>query len=189
MYYLYKFTNLINGKIYYGMTNDVKQRVATHKSMAKTKITSNPFHNAIRKYGFENFTLEVISEFSSRDDCCVAEINVISLAKEIGEDIYNLHPGGLGGFSILTKSEEEVEEWREKQRNSRQGKTPALGMKHTEENKELFGMYGKLRWDIYGRYPAEEIIMLSFKDAKEKHGISKTHYYRLRKQLETNDLE
>ena len=87
MYYLYKFTNLINGKIYYGMTNDVKQRVATHKSMAKTKITSNPFHNAIRKYGFENFTLEVIAEFSSRDECCVAEINVISLAKEIGEDI------------------------------------------------------------------------------------------------------
>lgn len=189
MYYLYKFTNQVNGRVYYGMTNDVNQRVAVHKSRAKTKVTSNPFHNAIRKYGFENFKFEIIEEFETKDSCCVAEIAAISKAKENGECIYNLHPGGLGGFSILTKSEVEIEEWREKQRIARKGKTPALGMKHSDENKKLFSEFGKKRWDIYGRYPVEEIVNMSFKDAKEKYGISKTHYYRLRKQFKTNDLE
>ena len=189
MYYLYKFTNLINGKIYYGMTNDVRQRFATHKSSAKSKETSNPFHNALRKYGIDNFKFEVLEEFEDKDTCCKAEIDVINLAKENNVVIYNLHPGGLGGFSIFTKTEEEIELWREKQRIARQGKKPALGMKHSEENKKLFGEFGKLRWDIYGRYPAEEILEYSFKDANEKYGISKTHYYRLRKQLRNNESE
>jgi hypothetical protein len=104
-------------------------------------------------------------------------------------DIYNLHPGGLGGFSILTKSEVEIEEWREKQRIARKGKTPALGMKHSDENKILFGEFGKKRWDIYGRYPAEEVVNMSFKEANKKFGISKTHYYRLRKQFKIGELE
>jgi len=53
-------------------------------------------------------------------------------------------------------------------------------MKHTEENKKFFGECGRLRWDKYGRYPAE-VTAMSFKEANEKYGISKTHYYRMRR--------
>lgn len=169
------------------MTNNFEQRLASHKSAAKTRNTSNPFHNAIRKYGIGSFVWEIIGEFLDRDSCCSAEIEVISNAKLVGEGTYNLHPGGDGGFSIFELPLERQEEWRNKQREARKGKTPALGMKHTEDNKMLFGEYGKLRWDIYGRYPVDEIVNMSFKEAKEKYGISKTHYYRLRKQARNNE--
>lgn len=189
MYYLYKFTNLINGRTYYGMTNNVKQRISSHICSSKSNKTTNPFHNAIRLYGIENFNCEVLAEFEDRLDCCEAEIEAINNAKSNNEDVYNLHPGGEGGFSIFSLPEEQQNAWREKQRNSRKGKTPALGMKHTEDNKNLFGMYGKLRWDIYGRYPVDEIMILSFIEANRKYGISKTHYYRLRKQFRNNESE
>lgn len=189
MYYLYKFSNLVNGKSYYGMTSNVNKRFASHKSKSKTDKITNPFHNALRKYGIDNFRFEIIKDFEDKESCCDAEVNAIGFAKESDEQVYNLHPGGLGGFSILTKPEVEIDLWREKLRNSRKGKTPALGMKHTDDNKRLFGEYGKLRWDIYGRYSAEEILELSFKNANIKYGISKTHYYRLRKQFRTNDSE
>jgi hypothetical protein len=65
-------------------------------------------------------------------------------------------------------------------KEKRKGRKPALGMKHTEDNKKKFGEFGKMRWDIYGRYP-DDVINYSFNEAKEKYGISKTHYYRLRK--------
>ena len=187
MYYLYKFTNLINCRTYYGMTNDFKQRLYSHISCAKTNKTTNPFHNAIRLYGIENFKYEILLEFENKTECCEAEVWFISEAISNGEDVYNLHPGGEGGFSIFSLPQEQQDAWREKQRESRKGKTPALGMKHSEANKELFGMYGKLRWDIYGRYPVDEVLGLSFIEANREYGISKTHYYRLRKQHGNNE--
>ena len=60
-------------------------------------------------------------------------------------------------------------------------------MKHTEENKKKFGEFGKLRWDKYGRYP-DTVVNLSFIEANKQHGISKTHYYRLRKLANTSDV-
>jgi hypothetical protein len=70
---------------------------------------------------------------------------------------------------------------------SRIGGKPFLGKRHTEETKALCGKYGKLRWDMYGRYPSE-VTKYSFKDAHLKFNISKTHYYRLLKRDKSNDL-
>lgn len=189
MHYLYKILNTKSGSVYFGVTNDVYQRWAAHKSAALKKDIKSPLYCAIRSYGADVFSIEVLQEFSSREEAYSAEVAVIAKCKEEKVKTYNLHPGGTGGFSMLEKSPEEVEQWKARQRVARVGKTPALGMKHSDENKRLFSMYGKLRWDLYGRYPVEEIICLRCVDAMRKYGISKTHYYRLRKQLVTNDNE
>jgi group I intron endonuclease len=55
--YIYKLTNLINGKIYIGQTNNLERRLKEH---LYDKRRNKPIHNALIKHGRENFSLEVI---------------------------------------------------------------------------------------------------------------------------------
>ena len=58
--YIYKIINLINNKIYIGSTiKNPKHRWMQHKASAKHNSRCR-FHRAIRKYGVENFQLEII---------------------------------------------------------------------------------------------------------------------------------
>lgn len=57
--YIYKFTNKINGKVYIGQTYNLQTRLNSHKSKALN--TKNKFYNAVRKYGWENFELSILS--------------------------------------------------------------------------------------------------------------------------------
>lgn len=182
MYYLYRLTNTVSGTVYYGISKDPKQRFARHKHVALKRKLKSKLASAMLSYGVDKFALDIVEEFTSRQDAYDAEVNIIAYNKANGVKSYNLHPGGSGGFSIYEKSEEEIEQWRAKKRKARQGQTPALGMKHTEETKKLCGKYGKLRWDIYGRYDVNSVLSLRCVDAMRKYGISKTHYYRLKKQ-------
>lgn len=61
---IYKFTNKINGKHYIGQSINLEMRKYAHKSSAyneKTKDYNSQFHQAIRKYGLENFDYEIIA--------------------------------------------------------------------------------------------------------------------------------
>ena len=57
--YIYKFTNRINDKVYIGQTYNLQTRLNSHKSKALN--TKNKFYNAVRKYGWENFELSILS--------------------------------------------------------------------------------------------------------------------------------
>lgn len=52
---IYKFTNLVNGKIYIGQSVDIERRLNEHKRRNEQRIDK-----AIKKYGFENFNFEII---------------------------------------------------------------------------------------------------------------------------------
>ena len=64
MGYIYKIINLVNGKVYIGQTvTSIQQRFTEHKSKSKNlKDISCPLHNAMRKYGIENFEVYQIEE-------------------------------------------------------------------------------------------------------------------------------
>lgn len=65
---IYKITNTINGKVYIGQTNDFSQRMRGHKSTAyneKDHSYNLPLYCSIRKYGWDNFTKEIIEESDS----------------------------------------------------------------------------------------------------------------------------
>jgi group I intron endonuclease len=61
---IYKFTNLINNKVYIGKTFNLKERISIHRS-ASTNLL---LHKSIRKYGRDNFSIEVLYEFEVRPD-------------------------------------------------------------------------------------------------------------------------
>lgn len=57
---IYKITNLINNHIYVGQSIDIKRRFREHKSENSLVVDK-----AIKKYGVENFSFEIIEECDS----------------------------------------------------------------------------------------------------------------------------
>ena len=169
--------------MYIGITNNLSRRFACHKSSARAG-KKTPLYDCMRKYGIDSFLICLVKEFETLSEVQQAEIEAIAYARANNWKILNLADGGECGYVV---PEERKAEWKANLSKARQGRKPALGMKHTDETKKLCGEYGKLRWDMYGRYP-EEVIQYSFKEAKDKFGISKTHYYRLLKRAKSNDL-
>lgn len=178
MYKIYKITNIVTNKYYIGMTKqEVSKRFSQHKSSSKKPNPKNYLYNTMKKYGIENFIIEQLFKFSTKEECCRKEIELIS--ENIGG--YNLAKGGETGFSMLEKSEEEIANWKEALCEKRKGKKPALGMKHTEENKKLFSKVSREYWDSQETYSWDDMKDYTYKEAIKKFGISQTHYYRLKK--------
>lgn len=93
---IYCATNLLNSKKYVGQTVQVmEKRKRQHLGDAK-KGFKNPFYNAIRKYGEENFTWEIlctaddIEELNAREEYFIAAYGTLAY-KGKG---YNLMAGG-----------------------------------------------------------------------------------------------
>lgn len=169
--YLYEITNTVTPDVYVGIARkSVRSRWAAHKSAAKKY--NWPLYSAMNKYGADKFKLTIIGNFSTEADLLAAERERVAFHRKHNRCL-NILDGGESYFPIKNK-----EAWKEKLKEKRAGRTPALGMKHSEENKKLFSECGKKRWDIHGRYP--DISNLSFSEAHKKYGISKTHYYRKR---------
>lgn len=111
MYYVYRITNNINNKVYYGKTNNIITRWTHHKNYAiggKEKYPKHfqAIHAAMNKYGINNFTFEIILTTKDELFSLEFEVNLITAAKQIG-NCYNLTNGGEGtsGFhhSNITK--------------------------------------------------------------------------------------
>lgn len=71
MHYIYKYTNLQTGHSYIGQTNDLRKRYNGHKSESFNPKASGywlPFHCAIRKYGIENFSYEILEEIADGEN-------------------------------------------------------------------------------------------------------------------------
>lgn len=91
---IYKITNTINNKIYIGQSVRIKDRWNEHCNPSPNKHSI--ISQAIKKYGKENFTFEVIEE-CSQDQLDEREVFWIKYYNSF-EDGYNLTRGGSHGF-------------------------------------------------------------------------------------------
>ena len=77
---IYCYTNKINNKKYIGQTINPKDRFTKHKS-AINNVSDNeyntPLHRAMRKYGYENFDYEILSEAKTIEELNKLEIYYI----------------------------------------------------------------------------------------------------------------
>ena len=91
---IYKITNLINQKIYIGLTTcTLKERWQNHKGCVK----SDPRHlyRSMRKYGIENFKIEIVEETDSLEKLAQLEDYYINLYNSRDPNVgYNLSAGG-----------------------------------------------------------------------------------------------
>ena len=97
--FIYKITNIINGKIYIGQTiQNVKERFYQHcATKCSNEVLNMAIHKAIKKYGKSNFTLEVIEEvdrntLNDREKFWIEYYNSYNKG-------YNSTKGGQDGFN------------------------------------------------------------------------------------------
>ena len=98
-YLIYKATNTKNGKIYIGLTGrTLAKRRDGHKCDASARLYNLPFHNALRKYGFESFAWDTLeSEIPDRVSAQAKEKEFIKSYKSQDNSIgYNVTSGGDG---------------------------------------------------------------------------------------------
>jgi hypothetical protein len=98
-HFLYKTTNLINGKYYYGMHS-------TYKLDDGYLGSGKMLRYSIRKYGKENFNCDILEFYKSREDLVNAEVKLIT--EDYINDMLcmNLKKGGTGGIS--SKEHQEI---------------------------------------------------------------------------------
>lgn len=91
---IYIIKNTINNKVYIGQTVNIKQRWQQYKSAVKKENTSQVILKAMRKYGFENFYIEVLEEQVENYD--EKEQYWIQIYNSRVPNGYNIAPGGQG---------------------------------------------------------------------------------------------
>lgn len=134
---VYLLRNKINNKIYVGKALNIKYRMSKHKSSPKSwNRGKSAIINAIKKYGWDNFELEILETYDNID-------NVALLAKET-EWIRKLDSTNPQiGYNIL----ESGTDW--------------TGNHHTEETKQILSKLASERYSgennpMFGRNHSEE---------------------------------
>lgn len=93
MGYIYKITNIINGKVYIGQTiQSIESRWEQHKRSSTYK--NYALYYAMRKYGIDNFKIEMVEECDNKE-LNDKEIKWISFYNSY-HDGYNMTLGGNG---------------------------------------------------------------------------------------------
>lgn len=194
IYHIYKLTCQITEKSYIGFTNNVLRRMRQHKKAAAVEIPKNYIHKAIKKYGWENFEMNVL--FSSKDkDYMLHEMEpyFIVYYNSISNG-YNLTRGGQSreGYKnkeprtpltleqkeyigICTKQAMADPEIRQKLRDGQKKIIRPKGYKHTEQSKKNMsqGHLSSMNDDIRNRISEASKIMWLDPEIREKHIISR----------------
>ena len=97
--YIYIFKNLVNSKCYIGQTRQkIKYRYQQHLRANDTY----PLHEAIKKYGIEQFSFEIIETINKNNkEELVQELNNLEISyikqyNSLAPNGYNIEKGGVG---------------------------------------------------------------------------------------------
>ena len=113
---IYKVTNLINNKIYIGLTSyPLQKRINNHIYNSNRDNPKSIFHKAIKKYGITNFKFEILEDnifqksiLRERENFYILENK--SYLKDIG---YNYTLGGEGESLFLGRENEVIQKYNE----------------------------------------------------------------------------
>ena len=108
-YVVYKHTNKINGRVYIGIT--------CQKPEARWKDglgyeTNQYFSRAIKKYGWENFSHDILYVGLEKEDAQAQEVKLIAFYQDSESGCYNILPGGGLGRAGIPMSDEAKEKLR-----------------------------------------------------------------------------
>lgn len=114
--YIYKITNKVNGKIYIGQSiRPIEQRFQRHINDAVNNILDTHFARAIRKYGKENFYIELVETCDNQTELNLREQYWIRKYDSINNGYNETDATSkCGGNTYMSKTESEMKEISEK---------------------------------------------------------------------------
>lgn len=140
--YIYKTTNLIDGLIYIGQKH-------SNKFLGNAYLGSGKLiRRAIKKYGKENFTVELLEEISCKEDMDAREIFWIAFYNSTDHTIgYNISEGGFVNRTMRGENNpfygrHHSEESKKKVSESKKGNIPWNKGK-TKKDDERIALYAK----------------------------------------------
>ncbi|MCZ2224288.1 MAG: GIY-YIG nuclease family protein [Chitinophagales bacterium] len=146
MFYLYKITNLIDNKIYIGITNNFNRRMYRHKK----ECHNEHLKRAIEKYGWENFNKEILKILETKEEVIKEELDTIEYYRNNFFELYNISGGGEGTVYLKMSDEtkKKISDFNkvfantDKERKDRSNrikgnKNPNFGIPMTDERKNL----------------------------------------------------
>lgn len=150
-YTVYKHTSP-SGKVYIGITSKKPEYRWNHGRGYK-EIDQPVFYRAIKKYGWDNITHEILYSGLQEKDAKNLEISLIKQYKSLGLS-YNITDGG-DGFRGAThrKGKKASEETKRKMREARRGTNKGVNnpMYGRHETNPAYGKFGK-------EHPASKVV-------------------------------
>lgn len=111
MHLIYCYTNLINNKKYIGQTNNLKRRIKQHKDDSFTNYNEARYnqliHQAIRKYGLDNFKIDILEDSIPIELIDKKEKYYIREYNTMVPNGYNLTEGGMANKTAPVPSKYE----------------------------------------------------------------------------------
>jgi group I intron endonuclease len=167
MYKIYLITNLKNNKQYVGITKfSLEERFCQH--IKRGFILTE----AIRKYGKDLFSIELIEEVETAERAYELEIFYIEKYNTKSPNGYNLTDGGDGIFGWEATEEYRKECSERVKELHKQKKVGMYGKKHTEQTREKMKESAKeveRTWLIGRKHSPETIELLRQKNLGRKH--------------------
>ena len=178
-YKVYVHINKINNKRYYGITcQNINERWRNGKGYKNHKNSKKDtyFYNAINKYGWDNFTHEVLFDNLSKEEACLLEQCYIALYDTTNRNKgYNRTTGGES-FNHTADTKKALSDLYKGENN------PFYGKHHTEETKKMIGEKIKSErcgenHPMYGKHLTEEIKQKISESHKGKNNPSSKSVY------------
>lgn len=150
---IYKVTNNVNNKVYVGKTvYSLETRKSQHiRDAKKSKFY---FHNAIRKYGIDNFLWEILYECNCKHELNTKEIKFIQQFNSFGSG-YNMTKGGEGTLGRIP-SEHTRSIWSAQRKGSipwNKGKKDLNALKYNKVKKTKEEISNAISRSSKGRIP------------------------------------
>lgn len=146
---IYKITNLLNNKVYIGLTIQGARTRYIHHLYETRSGSKFPIHNSIRKHGMENFNLEILETSENSETLKELEKHYIKLYNSNNRKLgYNLTEGGDGTLG-RKHSEETKSKIRNKAFNRIVSEETKNRMKASHEKLEALGLKKRKEVEVY----------------------------------------